>query len=33
VFSTLQLAGDIATAEKFEISRFADLSFWRASRK
>jgi hypothetical protein len=33
VFATLQLAGDIAAAEKFDMARFADLSFWQASRK
>ena len=33
VFSTLQLAGDIAADEKFDIARFADLSFWKASRE
>jgi ABC-type nitrate/sulfonate/bicarbonate transport system substrate-binding protein len=33
VFATLQLAGDIAAAEKFEMARFADLSFREASRK
>ena len=33
VFATLQLAGDIAAAEKFDVNRFADLSFWNASRK
>ena len=32
VFATLQLAGDIAPSETFDISRFADLSFWKASR-
>jgi len=33
VVSTLQLAGDIAASEPFDIARFADLSFWTASRK
>ncbi len=33
VFATLQLAGDIAASEKFDVNRFADLSFWQASRK
>jgi len=33
VFSTLQLAGDIAAEEKFDLARFADLSFWKASRE
>jgi ABC-type nitrate/sulfonate/bicarbonate transport system substrate-binding protein len=33
VVVTLQLAGDIAAGETFDISRFADLSFWEASRK
>ena len=33
VFSTLQLAGDIAAGETFDVARFADLSFWRAGRK
>jgi hypothetical protein len=33
VVSTLQLAGDIAESEKFDIARFADLSFWKASRE
>ena len=33
VFATLQLAGDIAAAETFDVNRFADLSFWKASRK
>jgi NitT/TauT family transport system substrate-binding protein len=33
VFATLQLAGDIAPEEKFDLARFADLSFWQASRK
>jgi ABC-type nitrate/sulfonate/bicarbonate transport system substrate-binding protein len=33
VFATLQLAGDIAAAEIFDVNRFADLSFWKASRK
>jgi ABC-type nitrate/sulfonate/bicarbonate transport system substrate-binding protein len=32
VVATLQLAGDIAAAETFNIARFADLSFWEASR-
>jgi ABC-type nitrate/sulfonate/bicarbonate transport system substrate-binding protein len=32
VFATLQLAGDIAPNETFDIARFADLSFWKASR-
>lgn len=32
VFSTLQLAGDIAAAETFDLNRFTDLSFWQASR-
>ena len=33
VVATLQLAGDIAAGEKFDIGKFADLSFWQASRK
>ena len=33
VFATLQLAGDIAAGEKFDLARFTDLSFWKASRK
>jgi ABC-type nitrate/sulfonate/bicarbonate transport system substrate-binding protein len=33
VFATLQLAGDIAAHESFDIARFTDLSFWRTSRE
>ncbi|MCC6889037.1 MAG: ABC transporter substrate-binding protein [Hyphomicrobiales bacterium] len=33
VVATLQLAGDIAAHERFDIPRFADLSFWQASRR
>jgi ABC-type nitrate/sulfonate/bicarbonate transport system substrate-binding protein len=33
VFATLQLAGDIAASEKFDMRRFADVSFLEASRK
>jgi len=33
VFSTLQLAGEIAPSEKFDLARFTDLSFWRARRE
>jgi ABC-type nitrate/sulfonate/bicarbonate transport system substrate-binding protein len=33
VVATLQLAGDIAPGEAFDISRFADLSFWKESRQ
>ena len=33
VVATLQLAGDIAPGEAFDLARFADLSFWRASRE
>ena len=33
VVATLQLAGDIAPAEKFDLGRFSDLSFWKASRE
>lgn len=33
VFSTLQLAGEIAPQEKFDLARFTDLSFWRARRQ
>jgi ABC-type nitrate/sulfonate/bicarbonate transport system substrate-binding protein len=33
VFATLQLAGDIAASESFDIARFTDLSFWRTSRE
>ena len=33
VVATLQLAGDIAANETFDIARFADLSYWRASRE
>jgi NitT/TauT family transport system substrate-binding protein len=33
VVATLQLAGDIAPAEKFDLARFTDLSFWKASRE
>jgi ABC-type nitrate/sulfonate/bicarbonate transport system substrate-binding protein len=32
VFATLQLAGDIAPGEKFDLARFTDLSFLQASR-
>ena len=32
VVATLQLAGDIAPNEKFDLARFTDLSFWKASR-
>jgi ABC-type nitrate/sulfonate/bicarbonate transport system substrate-binding protein len=32
VFATLQLAGDIAAAETFDLARFTDLTFWRTSR-
>jgi ABC-type nitrate/sulfonate/bicarbonate transport system substrate-binding protein len=33
VFATLQLAGDIAAGESYDLARFADLSFWKASRE
>jgi ABC-type nitrate/sulfonate/bicarbonate transport system substrate-binding protein len=33
VVATLQLAGEIAPGEKFDLARFTDLSFWKASRK
>ncbi len=33
VVSTLQLAGDIAPHEKFDLARFTDLSFWKAGRE
>src|SRR5262249_59927636 len=33
VVATLQLAGDIAAGESFDLARFTDLSFWQASRK
>jgi ABC-type nitrate/sulfonate/bicarbonate transport system substrate-binding protein len=33
VVATLQLAGDIAPGEKFDLARFTDLSFWKASRE
>src|SRR5262245_47537832 len=33
VVSTLQLAGDIAASETFDLARFSDLSFWKASRE
>lgn len=33
VFATLQLAGDIAAGETFDLGRFTDLSFWKASRE
>ncbi|MBX9778024.1 MAG: ABC transporter substrate-binding protein [Xanthobacteraceae bacterium] len=33
VVATLQLAGEIAPAEKFDLARFTDLSFWKASRE
>jgi NitT/TauT family transport system substrate-binding protein len=33
VVATLQLAGDIAPEEKFDLARFTDLSFWKASRE
>lgn len=32
VFATLQLAGDIAPSQTFDITRFTDLTFWQASR-
>ena len=33
VVATLQLAGDIAPGEAFDLARFTDLSFWKASRE
>jgi ABC-type nitrate/sulfonate/bicarbonate transport system substrate-binding protein len=33
VVATLQRAGDIAPEEKFDLARFTDLSFWKASRE
>ena len=33
VVATLQLAGDIASEQKFDLARFTDLSFWKASRE
>lgn len=33
VFETLQKAGDIGADQKFDIGKFADLSYWRESRE
>lgn len=33
VFATLQASGEIDGKEKFEITRFSDLSFWKSSRE